>query len=77
MMNYNEASFDKLASTGLSPDYVAKETRRALKGCDGMVKIYPGIDIDVPILGNGPASTDKRTHPTTQGRAQGRTRCGR
>jgi hypothetical protein len=52
-----------LASTGLSPDYVAKETKRALIGVAGQTRIYPGIDIDVPILGAGPAANDKRTHP--------------
>ncbi len=62
IMNYNEAPFDKLASSGLSPDYVAKETKRALIGVAGQTKIYPGIDIDVPILA-GAAATDKRTHP--------------
>jgi hypothetical protein len=63
MMNYDEAPFDKLAQSGLSPDYVAKETKRALIGVAGQTKIYPGIDIDVPVLGAGPAATDKRTHP--------------
>ena len=63
IMNYNEAPFDKLGASGLSPDYVAKETKRALVGCAGQTKIYPGIDIDVPVLGAGPAATDKRTHP--------------
>jgi hypothetical protein len=63
MMNYNEAPFDQLAQSGLSPDYVAKETKRALVGVAGQTKIYPGIDIDVPVLGAGPAATDKRTHP--------------
>ena len=63
IMNYNEAPFDKLGASGLSPDYVAKETRRALIGVAGQTKIYPGIDIDVPVLGAGPAATDKRTHP--------------
>jgi hypothetical protein len=63
MMNYHEAPFDQLASTGLSPDYVAKETKRALIGVAGQTRIYPGIDIDVPILGAGPAANDKRTHP--------------
>jgi hypothetical protein len=62
-MNYQEAPYDQLGATGLSPDYVAKETRRALAGVGGEVKIYPGIDIDVPILGNGPKATDKRTKP--------------
>jgi hypothetical protein len=63
MMNYKEAPYDQLASGGLSPDYVAKETKRALTGVAGEVKIYPGIDIDVPVLGAGPKDTDKRTKP--------------
>ncbi len=50
IMNYHEAPYDKLATTGLSPDYVARETRRALVGVAGEVQIYPGIDIDVPTL---------------------------
>jgi hypothetical protein len=62
IMNYQEAPYDKLATAGLSPDYVARETRRALVGVAGEVQIYPGIDIDVPTLlkGNAPA---KRTQP--------------
>jgi hypothetical protein len=63
MMNYQEAPYDQLGARGLSPDYVAKETKRALAGVAGETKIYPGIDIDVPILGAGPAATDKRTQP--------------
>jgi hypothetical protein len=63
MMNYNEAPFDQLASSGLSPDYVAKETKRALIGVAGETNIYPGIDIDVPILGAGSKAGDKRTQP--------------
>jgi hypothetical protein len=63
MMNYNEAPFDQLASHGLSPDYVAKETKRALAGVAGQTKIYPGIDIDVPVLGAGPKAGDKKTNP--------------
>jgi hypothetical protein len=63
IMNYNEAPYDELASHGLSPDYVAKETKRALIGCAGQTKIYPGIDIDVPVLGAGPKQGDKKTNP--------------
>lgn len=62
IMNYQEAPFDKLATTGLSPDYVARETRRALHGVAGEVQIYPGIDIDVPTLINT-QSPEKRTSP--------------
>ena len=69
IMNYNEAPYDQLASGGLSPDYVAKETKRALTGVAGQTKIYPGIDIDVPVLGAGPKDTDKRTKPEDVSRA--------
>jgi hypothetical protein len=44
----SEAPLDKLPTSGLSPDYVASETRRALADVQGKSKIYPGIDIDVP-----------------------------
>jgi hypothetical protein len=62
IMNYQEAPYDKLATAGLSPDYVARETKRALAGVAGEVRIYPGIDIDVPTLikGNTP---EKHTAP--------------
>jgi len=63
MMNYKEAPFDQLASAGLSPDYVAEETKRAIAGTGGEVKIYPGIDIDVPTLSANPKPTDKKTKP--------------
>jgi hypothetical protein len=44
--------------SGLTADYVARETKRAIEGVHREVKIYPGIDIDVPT-----ALTDKRTKP--------------
>ncbi|HWB84133.1 MAG TPA: hypothetical protein VG675_08340 [Bryobacteraceae bacterium] len=58
MMNYNEAPYDQLHITGLSADYVARETKRAIAGVEGRAKIYPGVDIDVPTK-----RTDKRTTP--------------
>ena len=51
-----------MASTVLSADYVAKETKRALAGVAGETKIYPGIDIDVPTLGAANPAY-KRTTP--------------
>jgi hypothetical protein len=63
IMNYQEAPYDQLAASGLSPDYVAKETKRALVGVAGETAIYPGIDIDVPVLGAGPKTGDKKTNP--------------
>jgi hypothetical protein len=58
IMNYTEGPYDQLHLSGLSADYVARETRRAIAGVAGQTKIYPGIDIDVPT-----ARTDKRTTP--------------
>jgi hypothetical protein len=63
IMNYQEAPFDQLSAHGLSPDYVAKEVQRAHAAVAGEVKIYPGIDIDVPTLSRDPKVSDKRTRP--------------
>jgi hypothetical protein len=54
-----EASLDKLPTTGLSADYVARETRRAIAGVGGEIAIYPGIDIDIPT-----GEKEKKTHPS-------------
>jgi hypothetical protein len=54
----NEAPLDKLATAGLSSDYVASETRRALDDVQGKCGIYPGIDIDVPT-----SAGQKKTSP--------------
>jgi hypothetical protein len=43
-----EAPLDKLATSGLSADYVLRETKRAVAGAAGKIKIWPGIDIDIP-----------------------------
>lgn len=44
-----EAPLDQLAVAGLSSDYVARETKRALAGVAGTsCKVIPGLDIDVP-----------------------------
>jgi len=58
IMNYQEGPYDQLHTSGLTADYVARETKRAIAGSGGNVKIYPGIDIDVPTR-----RTDKRTTP--------------
>jgi hypothetical protein len=49
----DEAGLDELPAAGLSPDYVARETRRALAGVEGKCRILPGIDIGIP---TGPRS---------------------
>ncbi|HWC19770.1 MAG TPA: hypothetical protein VG498_22345 [Terriglobales bacterium] len=48
VQNYQEASFAELPQRGLSAEYVTRETKRALAGVGGAVKIWPGIDIDIP-----------------------------
>ena len=69
IMNYQEAPYAELATTGLSADYVARETKRAIADVAGEVQIYPGIDIDVPVLGGSGKPTDKRTKPEDVSRA--------
>lgn len=49
LLNYGqEASLEALARAGLSPDYVRRETERAVAGVHGKCRILPGIDIGIP-----------------------------
>ena len=60
IMGYDgEANFDRLSTAGLSPDYVARETKRAIAGVNGEIAIYAGIDIDIPTGAN-----EKKTRPS-------------
>ncbi len=61
--NYKEARLGDLPHSGLSADYVDRETRRALAGVQdaekkSSVKIWPGIDIDIPT-----SEGEKKTQP--------------
>ena len=52
-----EPKLDQLNTTGFSPDYVYRETKRSKASAEGKTKIYPGIGFDAPwnnttILGN-------------------------
>jgi hypothetical protein len=53
-----EPSLAQLPTTGLSAEYVAVETRRAIADVQGAIPIYPGIDIDIPT-----GADEKRTQP--------------
>jgi hypothetical protein len=53
-----EPSLDRLRTDGLTADYVVRETRRALAGAGGRMKILPGIDVDIPT-----GDKEKRTQP--------------
>src|SRR5690348_6047290 len=49
VMGLQEGSYDQIPHTGLSPDYVSRETKRALEGVAGTnTLIQHGIDIDIP-----------------------------
>jgi len=59
VQNYaGEGRLDEIPQRGLSADYVARETKRAIAGVGGAVKIWPGIDIDIPTAAN-----EKKTQP--------------
>jgi hypothetical protein len=50
LLDYQEAPYDKVVSTGLSADYVLRETRRTVEDVAGSAtQVWPGIDIDVPV----------------------------
>jgi len=75
-LNYNEARYDQLLATGLSADYVERETRRAVEGVARQpVQIWPGVDIDVPVeKGAGhctPESVGQAVKAVFKGGAQG------
>ncbi len=58
VMNYKEKSYEQIPFTGLSADYVFRETRRALEGVAGAgTLIWPGIDIDIPTAADHSKST--------------------
>ncbi len=66
LLNYEtEAALDALPTAGLSPDYVARETKRALAGVQGKCKIYPGIDIGIPTGRNSRKASAADTYATT------------
>jgi hypothetical protein len=63
LLNYGqEARFDELASAGLSPDYVFRETKRALDGVQGQCKVLPGIDIGIPTGKNSRKASPQDTY---------------
>ena len=49
VMDLKEGSFETIAQTGLSTDYVFRETKRAREDLKGTkTLLWPGIDVDVP-----------------------------
>ena len=67
LLNYgDEASLNDLPAAGLSPGYVARETRRALEGVQGKCKILPGIDIGIPVGPNSRKASPDDTFAATK-----------
>jgi len=49
VLNYKEKGLAEIPITGLSADYVYRETKRAREGlAGGKTLLWPGIDIDIP-----------------------------
>ncbi|WP_152365248.1 hypothetical protein [Microlunatus speluncae] len=59
LLNYDEADLDQLPQVGFTADYVKRETERALASVGPDTKIFPGIDIDIPV-GSAPAAVADR-----------------
>ena len=68
----DEAPLDDLATVGLSPDYVFRETKRALAGVHGKCKVLPGIDIGIPTGKNSRKASPDDTYAAVAAAAQGR-----
>jgi hypothetical protein len=49
MIGCDEAPFDKLSASGLSVDYIARETRRAIADAGHSIEICASAYIEVPI----------------------------
>ena len=61
----NESSLNQLATTGLSPDYVFRETQRAISGVRGKCLILPGIDVNIPTGRNSRKASPQDTYQAT------------
>jgi hypothetical protein len=58
VMGLKEGSYEQIPHTGLSADYVYRETKRALEGVAGTkTQIWSGIDIDIPTEPNNSKPT--------------------
>jgi hypothetical protein len=66
LLNYgDEKAHSELPKSGLSADYVARETRRALDDVQGKCRIYPGIDIDIPTSEGQKKTSSQDVHDAT------------
>jgi hypothetical protein len=67
-----EADMQHLAATGLSADYVMRETKRAKEGLAGtQTKLWPGIDIDIPTAQGSSKCTPEITQQVVEAAFKG------
>jgi hypothetical protein len=67
VMGLHEGTYQEIPHTGLSPEYVYRETRRALEGVVGTkTLIWPGIDIDIPTEPNNSKCTPQSVKAAVQ-----------
>jgi len=59
VQQYRAGALGDLAAAGLPADYVRSETKRAIAGAGPKMKIWPGLDVDIPT-----AATSKKTQPS-------------
>ncbi len=60
LLNYDEADLDQLPRVGFSAEHVKRETERALASVGPETKIFPGIDIDIPVGTTAAAVADRK-----------------
>ncbi|HVX42246.1 MAG TPA: hypothetical protein VHC49_00075 [Mycobacteriales bacterium] len=60
LLQLDEGSYADLPQTGFTAEYVRRETVRALSSVGPDTKIYPGIDIDIPVGRVDAAVNDRR-----------------
>jgi len=58
LQQFRGPALDALAATGLPAEYVLNETRRAIAGAGPTMKIWPGLDVDIPT-----AAASRKTRP--------------
>jgi hypothetical protein len=58
LQQFRGPALDQLAAAGLPADYVLRETKRAVTGAGSKMKIWPGLDVDIPT-----AASSRKTRP--------------
>ena len=59
LLNYDETELKQLPRTGFSAEYVRREAARARASAGPDTRIYPGIDIDIPVGHTQEAAADR------------------